>query len=147
MLSTLVYEARRNDDFRRPPRMPDGETADAVDQVRRIAREVAMAERDARLPSARDLDLGLARAVHDWSTDRPLASVLERSGLTAGDFVRWMRQVVDFADQVGIASGDSELRATCRELVALVRRGVVDFTPDEVDPDTIIQQAEEPVED
>src|SRR5699024_7506969 len=146
VLSTLVYEARRTDDFRRPPRMPDGRTADAVDAVRRIAREVSLAERDARLPSARDLDLGLARAVFDWSTDEPLASVLDRSGLTAGDFVRWMRQVVDFADQVGIASGESELRATCRELVASVRRGVVDFTPDEVDPDTIIQHGEEPGE-
>ncbi|HIT76674.1 MAG TPA: DEAD/DEAH box helicase, partial [Candidatus Avipropionibacterium avicola] len=133
VLSTLVFESRGDDGFRRP-RMPDQACEEAVTRITRIAREVALAERDARLERARDLDLGFARAIFDWAAGRPLAWVLERSGLTAGDFVRWVRQIIDFADQVGTASGSSELRETCRGLVRRIRRGVVDFTPAEADP-------------
>ncbi len=133
VLSTLVFESRGDDGFRRP-RMPDAASEDAVHQITRIARAVALAERDARLEPARDLDLGFARAIYEWASDQPLARVLDRSGLTAGDFVRWVRQIVDFADQVGTASGSHDLRQTCRGLVKRIRRGVVDFTPAETDP-------------
>jgi len=160
VLSVLVYEGRRFDERGRPPSMPDIVTDHAVSSIRRILREVALAERDARLPPARDIDLGFARAVFDWAAGRPLSDVLEHSGLTAGDFVRWVRQVIDFADQVGTASVSSKgddplgpptrpsphLRETCRALVRRIRRGVVDFTPDEADPETIRHFGEDAAE-
>ena len=49
VLAAFVYEARRNDDGERRPRMPDARTNDAMTEVRRIWREVSLIERDTRL--------------------------------------------------------------------------------------------------
>ncbi|MGB4629247.1 MAG: DEAD/DEAH box helicase [Propionicimonas sp.] len=129
VLSSLVYEARG--DRRTPARMPDRRSEQAQSALRRIWREVCLAERDNRLPSHAEPEIGFAEAIHAWAAGRPLADVLELSGLTAGDFVRWARQVVDLAGQVAQAVGPGELRHTCREVIDLVRRGVVDVAPDE----------------
>ncbi|MGB7962995.1 MAG: DEAD/DEAH box helicase [Propionicimonas sp.] len=129
MLSTLVYEARG--DRRTPARMPDRTSELAQSALRRIWREVSLAERDHRLPSHPEPEIGFAEPIHAWAAGRPLSEVLELSGLTAGDFVRWARQVVDIAGQVAQAVGPGELRDTCRDVIEQVRRGVVDAAPDE----------------
>ena len=60
-----------------------------------------------------------------------LAEVPDPDGdteLTAGDFVRWCRQVIDLLGQIASAAGDSgdeRLRATALRAVDGVRRGVV----------------------
>ncbi|MDN5727740.1 MAG: RNA helicase, partial [Propionibacteriales bacterium] len=130
VLSTLVFQARRSDDGRRVS-MPDADSEVAVQAVRRIWREVSVAERDARLDRAAEIDLGFARAAYGWADDQPLGPLLLRNGLTAGDFVRWVRQVIDFADQVGQAAGPGTLRSQARAVVAAMRRGVVAFVPEE----------------
>ena len=48
--------------------------------------------------------------------------------LAAGDFVRWMKQLLDLAGQVADAAGDTPLRRTAREVVARLRRGVVAYS-------------------
>ena len=50
--------------------------------------------------------------------------------LAAGDFVRWVKQVLDVADQVAVATTDPLLRKTVRELVTAMRRGVVAYSAD-----------------
>ena len=65
-----------------------------------------------------------------------LSEVLADSGLTAGDFVRWVRQVLDFADQIAEAAGPGPLRTAAREVVRSMRRGVVDFVPDDQPSDS-----------
>lgn len=110
--------------------MPDAESQARYDQLRSIHREVGLAERDFRIDRGRDLDLGFAEAAHDWCGGRPLAAVLADTALSAGDFVRWVRQVIDFADQIGKAAAlaeDPALRRTCREVSDTMRRGVVAF--------------------
>lgn len=130
VLSTLVYEGRRTDPRQRAPRMPDATSQERFDELRRIHREVGLAERDVRIERGPDLELGFAEAAHDWAAGRPLAAVLGDAGLPAGDFVRWVRQVIDFADQIGKAASladDPTLRRTCREVTDMMRRGVVAF--------------------
>ena len=125
VLSSLVYESRGD---RRPSRMPDRASERAQSALRGIWRTVSLTERDHRLPSPTEPDIGFAEAIHHWTAGFPLADVLDISGLTAGDFVRWARQVVDLAGQVAEAS-DGDLRATCREAIGRIRRGVVDVAP------------------
>ena len=48
--------------------------------------------------------------------------------LAAGDFVRWMKQLLDLAGQVADAAGDAPLRETAREVVRRLRRGVVAYS-------------------
>ena len=45
--------------------------------------------------------------------------------LSAGDFVRWCRQVLDLLDQVRNRRADAELRAAAKRAINDVRRGVV----------------------
>ncbi len=130
VLSTLVYEARRNDAA--APRMPDGPSAQAERALRSVWREVGLVERDHRVERQRDLDIGFAEAVAQWAAGASLADVLGEFGLTAGDFVRWTRQVIDLAGQIMSAPGIAELGSpglakSCRSVVALLRRDIVDF--------------------
>ncbi len=130
VLSSLVYETRRVDQGRMA-RMPDGPSEQAQQRLRNTWRQVSLVERDFRLDRAPEPDIGFAEAAHAWAAGRPLATVLGQSGLPAGDFVRWVRQVIDMAGQVGTAAGPGDLRRTCREVVDAMRRGVVAFDPDE----------------
>lgn len=128
-LSSLVFESRR--DTPGHPRMPDAQTAAAVEELRRVRRRIADVERDHRMPRARDLDTGFVEAVYAWVQGRPLSTVLGQSRMTAGDFVRWVRQVIDFTGQIADAAGPGDLRRTARIAVDAMRRGVVDAAPDE----------------
>lgn len=58
-----------------------------------------------------------------------LASGHEIDGeMPAGDFVRWARQVVDLLGQLADSGGAStELRATARQAIAAVNRGVLAY--------------------
>ena len=137
VLASLVYEARRTDDGARRPRMPDAQSSTAMTEVRRIWREVSLVERDARLPRGPEPDIGFSEVAYGWAAGRSLADVLEDTELTAGDFVRWVRQVVDFAGQIADAAGPGELRDTARRLVHSMRRGVVTYSAEDDDADDI----------
>jgi ATP-dependent RNA helicase HelY len=59
-----------------------------------------------------------------------LGEVLAVSDLTAGDFVRWVRQVIDLLGQVADAAGeqDAPLAQSARAAVEAIRRGVVTYS-------------------
>ncbi len=124
VLSSLVYEARVADG-RRMSRMPDRGSEAAQSRLRQVWREVGLVERDHRVEKGPDLDIGFAEAAYAWASGESLGEVVETYGLTAGDFVRWVRQVIDAAAQVADAVGSGPLRDTCRAVIAAMRRGVV----------------------
>jgi ATP-dependent RNA helicase HelY len=134
VLGALVFEARRADEAHRRPRMPDTRSNATMTEVRRIWHEISLVERDARLERGPEPDIGFSEAAYGWAAGRTLAEVLDGSDLTAGDFVRWVRQVADFAGQIADAAGPGELRETARLLVRSMRRGVVSYAP-EMDAD------------
>ncbi len=134
VLSALVFEARRSEEGPRNPRLPDARTSSAIAEVRRIWRHVSLVERDARLDRGPELEVGFCEVAYGWAAGRSLAAVLEGTDLTAGDFVRWIRQVIDFAGQIGDAAGPGPVRDTARQLVQTMRRGVVTYAS-EIDAD------------
>jgi ATP-dependent RNA helicase HelY len=85
-------------------------------------------ERDHRLDFLREPDRGFAWAAYRWAEGDDLDEVLTGTTLAAGDFVRWMKQLVDAAGQVADAAGDTSLRRTARDAVRLLRRGVVAYS-------------------
>ncbi len=127
-LSTLVYEARRADEGQ-SPRLPGGETRRAIEALEGLWRELAEVERAHRLDFLRRPDAGLAWAAYRWAEGDDLAEVLGESELTAGDFVRWIKQLIDLSGQVADAAGPGTLRETARDVVRRVRRGVVAVAP------------------
>lgn len=127
VVSSLVFEARG--DRRRPARLPDRRSENAQQRLRAIWRQVCLTERDHRLPSHDEPEIGFAESIHAWVRGAELAEVMYESDLTAGDFVRWARQVADALGQLADAAGPGHLRTTCRSAIGAIRRGVVDAAP------------------
>jgi ATP-dependent RNA helicase HelY len=129
VISVLVYEARR--DIAAAPRVPQGPVSDALAATVRLWAELEADERRHRLERTREPDLGFAWPVYRWARGESLSAVLTAAAdngaeLSAGDFVRWCRQVLDVLDQVrGVAGEDSGVGATATAAVRALRRGVV----------------------
>lgn len=124
VVSMLVHEPR-HDEHDPFPRMPTDNVSDAwQDMVRRWS-ELEDLEQANALPATGEPDGGLAWTVHRWASGRRLDEVLSGSDLTAGDFVRRCKQVVDLLDQVADAAPEPHLRGVARTAVDKVMRGVV----------------------
>ncbi len=126
-LSVLVYEARRADDAS-PPRLPGGRVKDVIAETVRLWGQLDALERDHKLDFLRQPDLGFAWAAYRWAEGDDLDDVLEVVELAAGDFVRWMKQLIDMCGQVADAAGDVPLRRTARQTMDLLKRGVVAYS-------------------
>ena len=126
-LSIMVFEARRPDDAS-SPRIPGGAVKVAIGQMVRLWGELRRLEGDHHLDFLRQPDPGFAWAAYRWAEGDELDSVLTDVDLAAGDFVRWMKQLLDLTGQVADAAGDSPLRETAREAVRRLRRGVVAYS-------------------
>ena len=125
-LSALVYESRTPDDVG-PPKLPGGAGREALGALVHIWGDLDALEGDFRLDFLREPDLGFAWAAYRWASGASLGVVLDESGLAAGDFVRWVKQILDLADQIADAAGAGPLRQTARAAVQALRRGVVAY--------------------
>ena len=87
-----------------------------------------MPSRPHGLPLTREPDLGFVTAAHRWASGQTLARALQTTAgeeRTAGDFVRWCRQVIDLLDQIAKAAGPDPLAEVAQEATRSLRRGVV----------------------
>ena len=126
-LSALVFETRRADDAL-APRLPGGRVKTVLAEMVSLWGDLDALERENRLDFLREPDLGFAWAAYRWAEGSTLDEVLTETDLAAGDFVRWMKQVLDLADQVADAAGDTGLRETARLAAGALRRGVVAYS-------------------
>lgn len=123
VLSALVYEARRPDDG--PPNVPGGAIGTTIDAMTRLWGELERLEREHRLDFLRKPDGGFAWTAYRWAEGQDLDEVITRNDQTAGDFVRQMKQLIDFAGQIADAAAGTPVRDNARALVKLLRRGIV----------------------
>ncbi|MFD3508910.1 DEAD/DEAH box helicase [Nocardia sp. NPDC058666] len=129
VVSTLVFESRQETG----PLTPAGPT----DPIRRaiaatieVWSDLRADEARHKLPPTREPDLGFVTGVYKWARGDALAESLLASGdpgttMSAGDFVRWCRQVIDLLDQIHNTADDPEIASTAAKAVRAVRRGVV----------------------
>jgi ATP-dependent RNA helicase HelY len=127
VLSALVYESRRPDDVG-PPRLPRGPVRDVLAEMVETWGHLDALERDHGLQFLREPDLGFAWAAFRWAGGASLDDVLTDTDLAAGDFVRWVKQLLDLTDQVAGAAGDGPLRKNARLAAGALRRGVVAYS-------------------
>ncbi len=126
-LSALVFEARRADDAL-APRLPGGRVKQVLGETVSLWADLDALERENKLDFLREPDLGFAWAAYRWAEGANLDEVLDETDLAAGDFVRWMKQLLDLTDQVADAAGDGGLRETARLAAGALRRGVVAYS-------------------
>jgi ATP-dependent RNA helicase HelY len=133
VVSSVLYESRGD-----APGSPDGTDVPtgklrrALNQTRRLWTELRADEQRHRITQSREPEDGFVPAVYRWATTGDLTTALAASDvsgtgtpLSAGDFVRWCRQVLDLLDQVRNAAPAPALRATAKRAINDIRRGVV----------------------
>ncbi len=137
VVSTVLYEARGGPDSRGQGAQPGTRVTapplrQALARTRRLSAELRTDEQRHRIAPSREPDDGFVDAVHRWVTTGDLAAALagfddagSGAALSAGDFVRWCRQVLDLLDQVRNTAPEPQLRATAKRAIDGVRRGVV----------------------
>ena len=125
-VSALTFESRRPDDAS-PVRLPHGQAREVLAGMLTLWGELSAAETGQHLSFLRQPDLGFAWTVHAWARGTALEKLVG-SDLTAGDFVRSMKQLIDLLGQLAVADGGGELGKTAHAAADLLRRGVVAYS-------------------
>lgn len=126
MAAALVFEERR-DEGEYEPKLPKGNFRDALERTEQVQLELLELQTQFRLSKETELSLGLVWGMYRWVTGARLNDVLKLSGLLAGDFIRWSKQVVDLLDQLA-KSADSGVAQSSYEAIDLVKRGIVAYS-------------------
>ncbi|MEU0544549.1 DEAD/DEAH box helicase [Nocardia sp. NPDC005978] len=129
VVSILVFESRQEGGYLGASG-PTAPIRRAVDATIAVWSQLRQDEARHRLAPTREPDLGFLTGMHSWARGDDLADALLASGdrgnpLSAGDFVRWCRQVIDMLDQIHNTADDVEVAGTAAKAVRAIRRGVV----------------------
>ncbi len=126
-VSLVVYETRGPGD--QSPKIPGGQVRDVLREMAHVYGELSDLEAEHGLDFLRDPDPGFAWAAFRWAGGARLEAVLDESDLTAGDFVRWVKMLLDLLDQVAKVSDPStSVHVAARDAVRAMRRGVVAYS-------------------
>lgn len=126
--SAVVYESRGKEDDTQPS-LPNRQVREAVERLTGLWTNLHELESRHGLAITRKPDAGLVDATHRWARGANLLQVLTHADITAGDFVRWTRQVIDLLGQLAQAvDPDDPLRASAHAAADLVNRGVVAYS-------------------
>jgi ATP-dependent RNA helicase HelY len=151
-VSVLSFESRKQPEDAGPAVLPKGPVRDVLDTMARTWTELDHLERRNGLSFLREPDAGFVWAAYRWVRGAKLEDVLDAvPGLTPGDFVRSMKQLIDLLDQIAVASrvddpahppkgaardGDGshpaprnrDVSATARAAIDAMRRGVIAYS-------------------
>jgi len=106
-VSVLSFESRRQTEDAGPARLPKGPVRDVLNDMSRTWAELDHLEQRNGLSFLREPDAGFVWAAYRWVRGAKLEDVLDSvPGLTPGDFVRSMKQLIDLLDQIANASRD-----------------------------------------
>jgi ATP-dependent RNA helicase HelY len=108
-VSMLSFESRKQTEDAGPARLPKGPVRDVLTSMVRTWNELDHLEQRNGLSFLREPDPGFVWAAYRWVRGAKLEDVLDAvPGLTPGDFVRSMKQLIDLLDQIAAASRHSE---------------------------------------
>jgi ATP-dependent RNA helicase HelY len=126
--AALVYEARGSDE-ETSPALPNRVVREAISALMVTWDHLHQLEGEHGLDVTRRPDAGLVDAIHRWAMGATLLQVMTHADITAGDFVRWTRQVIDLLGQVSMAVGpDDPIGIRARSAVDLLSRGVIAYS-------------------
>ncbi len=128
-VSTLTFTSR-GDESSTGLEPPSAAARRALEEMRTVSADLRELEREHRVEPLREIDTGFARVAHRWTAGHGLAAVLAEAdataGLSPGDVVRAMRQMLDMLEQVAGCAAD-DVAATARRAATVARRGVVGY--------------------
>lgn len=124
-LSVCLAENRTGGLSRLIPAEASRGLASSLEAMARLNFEISSLQQEHYLDVYPPLETDLLTGVVAWAKDRSLGECLELSAMSAGDFVRAIRQVIDLADQLRKLDLDPALHANIRAVITKLKRGVV----------------------
>ncbi|GJM39167.1 MAG: ATP-dependent RNA helicase [Acidimicrobiales bacterium] len=125
LVSCFTYEHRRPG----PPPEPWFPAKAAKQRYRdlvHLARGLAGVERHHDVPETRPPEAGFAPAAHAWAAGEDLGVLLDDDeDMTAGDFVRNVKQLIDLLRQIGEVAPVAATARSARQAAEAIHRGVV----------------------
>jgi ATP-dependent RNA helicase HelY len=121
LASVFTFEARGTDIATLP--VPAGLHTRVTEVEARLARLAGLEKRQ-HLPLTRDIDDGFVGAAYAWAKGEALNEVLV-DGITGGDFVRNIKQLVDLLRQIAIVAPDAATAKSATRAADLLYRGVI----------------------
>ena len=128
VVSSMIFQSRSRDDY--APKMPHQSVANALAEISHLWAKLEEIETEFGVKTQREPDFGFAFIAYRWAQGNSLSNVLKGSDLSVGDFVRSVKQLMDLLIQ--IAGASEKLRATCREGIKRLDRGVVSYMVDDL---------------
>ena len=126
MISTLVFEARREEDYSNP-RLPKGDFEQVFYATCSTWSELENLGRRYKLRQTDQPDATVALSIFRWCNGVNLHRILLDSGLLVGDFIRLSKQIIDLLEQISRAS-DGPTSENAKRAVDLMKRGVVAYS-------------------
>ena len=122
LLSSFVYEFRRAEEPPKPrvPKSLQSQWKSMKDLSDKIGRD----EEATGVAAHRSLDAGLMEITFEWASGSELIDILS-DDLTAGDFVRTMKQLVDLLRQLALIAPSTQTRQCAEQAAQSILRGVV----------------------
>ncbi len=121
--SVLTYEHRSRIEPP-PPWYPNKGVEKRAKSILAYATAVRSEERARGLPETRTPDPSILAQIHGWASGHDLEQILG-DDMSAGDFVRNVRQVIDLLNQVAEVVPDNQTRKTVREAINAIDRDLV----------------------
>ncbi|MFM7826961.1 MAG: hypothetical protein ACKO82_05060, partial [Acidimicrobiaceae bacterium] len=122
LLSVFVYEFRRAEEPPKP-RVPKS-LQTQWKAIQLLSKRIAEDEKIAGITQHRELDGGLMEITYDWASGSELIDILSDE-LTAGDFVRTMKQLIDLLRQISLIATNPETVSCAEQSAKALLRGVV----------------------
>ena len=124
LVSCFIYEDRNRDDAG-SAHYPSTDIKQRFLGIQKISRRLIKAETAYGLQNHRSPDPGFIAATHDWAKGNSLLDILESDEVTAGDFVRTMKQLIDVLRQLAMIFTNEADRDSATKASELLFRGVV----------------------
>ena len=128
--SSLVYETR-GPETGVVHELPTQATRQVWGRLMKLWRAIKRQEEIRGLDLTREPDPGFAKRVYGWASGASLEDVLGEDD-PAGDFVRVMKQLTDLLRQLEEVAPSETFRATVRDAIDGVQRGVVAYSSLEI---------------
>lgn len=124
ILSVFVYEGKQIQDGYTTS-VPTQKVKRVLSEIESLLVELQMDEASRNIAKTRGIDASFAIAIHDWVCRVNLDTVLEESNLAPGDFVRWVKQILDLSNQLINSEVDESLRRQLREVKNQANYGII----------------------
>jgi ATP-dependent RNA helicase HelY len=121
--SVLTYEHRSRIEPP-PPWYPNNAVEERVKAMLAYATSLRSEEQGRGLPETRMPDASILAQIHAWASGHDLSQILDEE-MSAGDFVRNVRQVIDLLNQIAEVVPNDQTRKAMRTAVTAIDRDLV----------------------